>query len=60
VAMDRQSIGLKHKPPFRLVGDADQQAKWYHKLKAAHVTSLQTGQPLDHPLKGPVTLRWRS
>ena len=60
VAMDRQSIGLKHKPPFRLVGDADQQAKWYHKLKAAHVTSLQTGQPFDHPLKGPVTLRWRS
>jgi phenylpropionate dioxygenase-like ring-hydroxylating dioxygenase large terminal subunit len=60
VAMDRQSIGLKYKPPFRLVGDADQQAKWYHKLKAAHVASLQTGQPFDHPLKGPVTLRWRS
>jgi hypothetical protein len=29
-------------------------------LKAAHLASVQTGQPLDHPLKERVTLRWKS
>jgi len=60
VAMERQAIGLRHKPALMLVDDADTPAKWYYKLKAAHLASMQTGQPFDHPLKGRVTLRWRS
>jgi hypothetical protein len=28
--------------------------------KAAHLAARQHGGELDHPLKGPVTLRWRS
>ena len=32
----------------------------YFKLKAAYFAARQHGGPLDHPLKGPVTLRWRS
>jgi hypothetical protein len=43
-----------------LIDDADTPMKWYYKLKAAYLASAQTGQPIDHPLKGPVTLRWRS
>lgn len=59
-AMERQAIGLRYKPALMLIDDADTPAKWYYKLKAAHLASLQTGQPFDHPLKGRVTLRWRS
>jgi len=59
-AMEQQTIGLRYKPPMMLIGDADMPTKWYLKLKAAHLASVQTGQPIDHPLKGPVTLRWRT
>jgi phenylpropionate dioxygenase-like ring-hydroxylating dioxygenase large terminal subunit len=60
LALDRQAIGLRYKSPLMLLGDADTPAKWYYKLKAAHLASVQAGQPLDHPLKGRVTLRWKS
>jgi phenylpropionate dioxygenase-like ring-hydroxylating dioxygenase large terminal subunit len=58
--MERQSIGLKHASPMMLLDDADMPAKWYFKLKVAHLAARQHGGPLEHPLKGPVTLRWRS
>ena len=48
------------RPLLMLIDDADTPAKWYYKLKAAYLTSVQTGTPLDHPLKDRVTLRWRS
>lgn len=59
-AMKRLAVGLQHKPPSMFLGDADMPAKWYYKLKAAHLASVQSGQPMDHPLKERVTLRWRS
>jgi hypothetical protein len=59
-AMERQAVGLRYKPALMLIDDADTPAKWYYKLKAAHLASAQTGQPLDHPLKERVTLRWKS
>ena len=59
-AMKHLAVGLRHKPSSMFIGDADLPAKWYYKLKAAHLASVHTGLPLDHPLKGPVTLRWRS
>ncbi len=59
-AMERQAVGLKYKPALMLIDDADTPAKWYFKLKAAHLASVQTGRPIDHPIKGRVTLRWRS
>ncbi len=59
-AMERQAVGLRYKPALMLIDDADTPAKWYYKLKAAHLASVQSGQPFDHPLKGPVKLRWRS
>jgi hypothetical protein len=43
-----------------LIDDADTPAKWYYKLKSALVTARRNGSVFDHPLKGPVTLRWRS
>jgi hypothetical protein len=43
-----------------LIDDADTPIKWYYKLKTAHLASVQSGQPLDHPLKGRVTLRWKT
>ncbi len=60
IAFERQAIGFRYKPSLMLVGDADMPAKWYYKLKAAHLASVQTGQPFDHPLKERVTLRWKS
>jgi len=60
VAMERQAVGLRYKPALMLIDDADALAKLYYKLKAAHLASVQTGRPFDHPLKGRVTLRWRS
>ena len=56
----KQALGLKYEDRMMLVDDADRQARWYFELKAAHLESLRTGAPIRHPLKGPVTLRWRS
>jgi len=62
--MQRQAVGLRQNPPdgppMMLVGDADRQARWYFDLKEALLHSRRTGEPLVHPLSGPVTLRWRS
>jgi phenylpropionate dioxygenase-like ring-hydroxylating dioxygenase large terminal subunit len=60
LAMKHLAVGLQYKPSTMFLGDADMPAKWYYKLKAAHLASVQTGQPLDHPLKERVTLRWKS
>ncbi|HZS45344.1 MAG TPA: aromatic ring-hydroxylating dioxygenase subunit alpha [Blastocatellia bacterium] len=58
--MEKQSIGLKDNPSLMLIDDADTQAKWYYKLKAAYLESQRTGSPMEHPIKTPVTLQWRS
>jgi len=58
--MEQQAEGLKHDPSLLLIDDADRPAKWYFALKAARLEAQRTGQPLRHPLTGPVTLRWRS
>ena len=36
-----------------LVDDADRQARWYFELKAAHLESQRTGEPMRHPVAGP-------
>ena len=59
-AMERQAMGLRAASSMMLLGDADTPARWYFRLKAAHLAARQRGSALDHPLKGPVTLRWRS
>jgi len=58
--IERQQPGLKVQPRMMLIDDADRQARWYFQLKAAYLESRQTGEPMKHPLDGPVTLRWRS
>lgn len=58
--MELQSEGLKHNPHLMLIDDADRPAKWYFALKAAHLEAKRTGGELQHPMAGPVTLRWRS
>ena len=59
-AMERQAIGLRSTSSMMLLGDADMPARWYYRLKAAYLAARQHGSELDHPLKEPVTLRWRS
>jgi len=56
----KQALGLKYEDRMMLVDDADRQARWYFELKAAHLESERTGEPMRHPISGPVTLRWRS
>jgi len=58
--MERQAEGLRHDPSLMLIDDADRPAKWYFALKQACLESQRTGEPLKHPLAGPMTLRWRS
>ena len=58
--MEKQAVGLKHSPAMMLVDDADRPAKWYFQLKAAHLEARRSGQPMQHPISGPVALRWRS
>lgn len=58
--MERQAVGLRSNPAMMLIDDADMPAKWYYKLKSALLAARLNGGTFDHPLKGPVTLRWRS
>lgn len=58
--MEKQAVGLKYNPSLMLIDDADRPAKWYFQLKAAHLESKRTGQPMQHPITGPTTLHWRS
>jgi phenylpropionate dioxygenase-like ring-hydroxylating dioxygenase large terminal subunit len=58
--IEKQSLGLKYEDRMMLVDDADRQARWYFDLKAAHLESQRTGEPMRHPLSSTVTLRWRS
>jgi phenylpropionate dioxygenase-like ring-hydroxylating dioxygenase large terminal subunit len=58
--IDAQQPGLKVQPRMMLIDDADRQARWYFELKEALLASRRTGQPMVHPMTGPVTLRWRS
>jgi phenylpropionate dioxygenase-like ring-hydroxylating dioxygenase large terminal subunit len=60
LTMMQQAEGLKYHPRLMLIDDADRQAKWYFGLKSALLESRRTGEPLLHPMSGPVTLRWRS
>jgi nitrite reductase/ring-hydroxylating ferredoxin subunit len=53
--MIEQAEGLRFYPSLMLIDDADKPAKWYFALKQARLKGSG-----DHPLKGPVTLHWRS
>jgi phenylpropionate dioxygenase-like ring-hydroxylating dioxygenase large terminal subunit len=58
--MELQSEGLKHNPHLMLIDDADRPARWYFGLKAAHLEAKRSGAEMQHPMAGPVTLKWRS
>jgi phenylpropionate dioxygenase-like ring-hydroxylating dioxygenase large terminal subunit len=58
--IEKQQPGLKVQPRMMLIDDADRQARWYFELKAAYLLSQKNGEPMKHPMSGPVTLRWRS
>ncbi len=58
--MEKQSVGLRDDPKLILIDDADTQAKWYFQLKQAYQKAQANGGKMEHPLKEPVTLRWRS
>jgi len=58
--MIKQAEGLKYDPKLMLIDDADRPAKWYFALKTNLLESRRTGEPMAHPIPGPVTLHWRS
>ncbi|MFI5183302.1 MAG: Rieske 2Fe-2S domain-containing protein [Vicinamibacteria bacterium] len=58
--MEQQAEGLKHNPSLMLIDDADRPAKWYFQLKQALLDARRAGEPMKHPIPGPITLRWRS
>ena len=57
--MTKQQIGLQRQPTLMLIGDADQQARWYHRLKNEYARARAEGRPFVNPVKDRV-LRWRS
>ncbi len=59
-AMEKQAEGLKYHPSLMLIDDADRPAKWYFQLKKSYIESKSNGTPMQHPIEGPTTLRWRS
>ena len=60
LTMVQQAEGLKFNPGLMLIDDADRPAKWYFALKRARLESEENGRTMQHPMDGPVTLRWRS
>ncbi len=60
LTMIQQAQGLRFSPSLMLIDDADRPAKWYFALKQARLHSASSGEPFEHPLTGPATLRWRS
>src|ERR1700723_3079389 len=60
ITMIQQAEGLKFNPGLMLIDDADRPAKWYFALKRARLEADESGRPMQHPMDGPVTLRWRS
>jgi phenylpropionate dioxygenase-like ring-hydroxylating dioxygenase large terminal subunit len=58
--MVQQAQGLRFNPSLMLIDDADRPAKWYFALKQARLQMAVRGGEFEHPLTGPVTLRWRS
>jgi phenylpropionate dioxygenase-like ring-hydroxylating dioxygenase large terminal subunit len=55
----KQQAGLRFDPPLLLVSDADQQAKWYYRLKNEYARAVSEGREFVNPVKDRV-LRWRS
>jgi phenylpropionate dioxygenase-like ring-hydroxylating dioxygenase large terminal subunit len=60
ITMVQQAEGLKFNPGLMLIDDADRPAKWYFALKRARLEAEESGRAMQHPMDGPVTLRWRS
>src|ERR1700744_2944810 len=60
LTMIQQAEGLKYNPSLMLIDDADRPAKWYSAVKRARLEAEETNRPMQHPMDGPVTLRWRS
>jgi phenylpropionate dioxygenase-like ring-hydroxylating dioxygenase large terminal subunit len=58
--VDLQAQGLKFNPRLMLIDDSDMQAKWYYQLRKEWEAADAEARPFVHPIKEPVTLRWRS
>ena len=58
VEMQQEGLRGEH-PPLMLMGDADQQALWYYKLKKSYAQQTAEGLAFVNPLPEKL-LRWRS
>lgn len=58
--MIQQAQGLRFNPSLMLIDDADRPAKWYFALKQSRLQMASKDGVFEHPLQGPITLRWRS
>jgi phenylpropionate dioxygenase-like ring-hydroxylating dioxygenase large terminal subunit len=57
--VELQQEGLRFNPRLMLIQDADVPAMWYHRLKKAWSSSVETDTPFANPIQK-TTLRWRS
>ncbi len=54
-----QAKCLQYDPGLMLIGDADQQARWYYQIKKEWAQSRAENRPFKNPVK-PTVLHWRS
>ncbi|HHL42077.1 MAG TPA: aromatic ring-hydroxylating dioxygenase subunit alpha, partial [Hellea balneolensis] len=54
-----QAECFKHNPRLMLIGDADQQARWYYMIKKEWAKSRTENREFVNPVK-PIDLSWRS
>ncbi|MCG8442515.1 MAG: aromatic ring-hydroxylating dioxygenase subunit alpha [Caulobacterales bacterium] len=54
-----QSEGLKHDPNLMLLGEVDEQARWYFRLKKEWAAHRAENRPFENPVTAK-TLRWRT
>ncbi len=55
----KQQEGLREQPALMLLGDADQQARWYFKLKERYQEAVRLKKPFVNPVEETV-LKWYS
>jgi len=57
--VELQREGLMFHPRLMLIHDADVPAMWYHRLKKAWTSSVESGAQFVNPVPE-TTLKWRS
>jgi phenylpropionate dioxygenase-like ring-hydroxylating dioxygenase large terminal subunit len=57
--LEQQQQGLRYDPPLAFADEADEQVRWYFRMKREYRRAREEGRPFENPVQ-PAALRWRS